>query len=370
VDGGAAANDLLMQFQADLLGVPVARPKVLETTRSARLTRRPDGRSLASRARKSPPLAARRRFEPSMSRDEAAAKMRAGARRSRVRAWGHEGNALTTAAACPAPRSAPAVGAMAIDHCLASLGSRQDLTGSVLPKPNTSIFSALAPATPGRRGPLRHASRRAAGCRSATEDVGMAVDVDVADVGEVLELGQDVAVDLGAHLRTRARPGVLEGLGPDQRPLERHLLGRTRRSARRLPRPADSHASGRTPKLADEGDSRSPPRSLLHDGICRSPARQRVDRQRQNRARAPCRSPRPRRRSRATRQSAWPLGERDQRLIRPLPLVWRAAGSLSRWLVAPARAGDAVGADFPGRPGEGTRRRSRRCAWAAECALP
>ena len=32
VDGGAAANDLLMQFQADLLQVPVARPKVLETT--------------------------------------------------------------------------------------------------------------------------------------------------------------------------------------------------------------------------------------------------------------------------------------------------------------------------------------------------
>ncbi|HYD57444.1 MAG TPA: FGGY-family carbohydrate kinase, partial [Burkholderiales bacterium] len=32
VDGGAASNDLLMQFQADLLGVPVVRPKVLETT--------------------------------------------------------------------------------------------------------------------------------------------------------------------------------------------------------------------------------------------------------------------------------------------------------------------------------------------------
>src|SRR5438094_3538592 len=32
VDGGAAGNDLLMQFQADLLGVPVVRPKVLETT--------------------------------------------------------------------------------------------------------------------------------------------------------------------------------------------------------------------------------------------------------------------------------------------------------------------------------------------------
>jgi glycerol kinase len=32
VDGGAAVNDLLMQFQADLLGVPVVRPAVTETT--------------------------------------------------------------------------------------------------------------------------------------------------------------------------------------------------------------------------------------------------------------------------------------------------------------------------------------------------
>jgi glycerol kinase len=32
VDGGAARNDLLMQFQADLLGVPVVRPKMTETT--------------------------------------------------------------------------------------------------------------------------------------------------------------------------------------------------------------------------------------------------------------------------------------------------------------------------------------------------
>jgi glycerol kinase len=31
-DGGAAANNLLMQMQADLLGIPVARPKVTETT--------------------------------------------------------------------------------------------------------------------------------------------------------------------------------------------------------------------------------------------------------------------------------------------------------------------------------------------------
>lgn len=32
VDGGAAANNLLMQFQADLLGAPVVRPRILETT--------------------------------------------------------------------------------------------------------------------------------------------------------------------------------------------------------------------------------------------------------------------------------------------------------------------------------------------------
>jgi glycerol kinase len=32
VDGGMVANDLLMQFQADLLGVPVIRPQVAETT--------------------------------------------------------------------------------------------------------------------------------------------------------------------------------------------------------------------------------------------------------------------------------------------------------------------------------------------------
>jgi glycerol kinase len=32
VDGGACANNLLMQFQADILGVPVERPQIIETT--------------------------------------------------------------------------------------------------------------------------------------------------------------------------------------------------------------------------------------------------------------------------------------------------------------------------------------------------
>ena len=31
-DGGMVANQLLMQFQADMLGVPVVRPEVAETT--------------------------------------------------------------------------------------------------------------------------------------------------------------------------------------------------------------------------------------------------------------------------------------------------------------------------------------------------
>jgi glycerol kinase len=32
VDGGASANNLLMQFQSDILGVPLSRPKMIETT--------------------------------------------------------------------------------------------------------------------------------------------------------------------------------------------------------------------------------------------------------------------------------------------------------------------------------------------------
>ena len=74
VDGGAAANDLLMQFQADILGVPVVRPKVLETTAlgAAYLA------GLYTDVWKSrDEIAAQwqmeRRFAPRMGRDEAAA---------------------------------------------------------------------------------------------------------------------------------------------------------------------------------------------------------------------------------------------------------------------------------------------------------
>lgn len=75
VDGGAAANDLLMQFQADLLGVPVVRPEVLETTALGAATLAGLAAGFwkdAGEARAS--WRVERRFEPSMSRDEAAAR--------------------------------------------------------------------------------------------------------------------------------------------------------------------------------------------------------------------------------------------------------------------------------------------------------
>ena len=67
VDGGAARNDLLMQFQADLIGVPVVRPQITETTAlgAAYLAGLAvgywkDGEELATQWR------AERRFEPAM----------------------------------------------------------------------------------------------------------------------------------------------------------------------------------------------------------------------------------------------------------------------------------------------------------------
>ena len=76
VDGGACANDLLMQIQADLLGIPVVRPKVIETTAlgAAYLAGLSSGvyRDLGE-------LEAQwqvdRRFLPTLSRADAAARM-------------------------------------------------------------------------------------------------------------------------------------------------------------------------------------------------------------------------------------------------------------------------------------------------------
>ena len=76
VDGGACVNDLLMQFQADLLGIPVVRPEVIETTAlgAAYLAGLHAGvysgtEELAAQWR------AERTFEPRMPRDQAQEKM-------------------------------------------------------------------------------------------------------------------------------------------------------------------------------------------------------------------------------------------------------------------------------------------------------
>ena len=76
VDGGACVNDLLMQTQADLLGIPVVRPTVVETTAlgAAYLAGLATGvwrseRELAAHWQ------AERVFEPMISRDEAASRL-------------------------------------------------------------------------------------------------------------------------------------------------------------------------------------------------------------------------------------------------------------------------------------------------------
>ena len=78
VDGGACVNDLLMQFQADLLGIPVVRPQVTETTAlgAAYLAGLATGvwRGLDELAAQ---WRVERRFEPTLPRERAAELMAA-----------------------------------------------------------------------------------------------------------------------------------------------------------------------------------------------------------------------------------------------------------------------------------------------------
>ncbi len=71
VDGGAARNDLLMQFQADVMGVPVVRPVVTETTAlgAAYLAGLATG-FWAGTDEIAALWRAERRFEPSMGADQ------------------------------------------------------------------------------------------------------------------------------------------------------------------------------------------------------------------------------------------------------------------------------------------------------------
>jgi glycerol kinase len=76
VDGGAAGNDLLMQFQADLLGVPVVRPSVLETTAlGAAYLAGLTVNLWRSREEIAAHWKLERRFEPQLGRDQAKARL-------------------------------------------------------------------------------------------------------------------------------------------------------------------------------------------------------------------------------------------------------------------------------------------------------
>jgi glycerol kinase len=76
VDGGASVNNLLMQFQADLLGIPVVRPAVTETTAlgAAYLAGLSSG-VYASADELQAQWKVERRFTPAMPRDQAAERM-------------------------------------------------------------------------------------------------------------------------------------------------------------------------------------------------------------------------------------------------------------------------------------------------------
>ncbi len=76
VDGGACVNDLLMQFQADLLGIPVVRPRVIETTAlgAAYLAGLACG-VYAGPDELEAQWQVERRFEPTLSRERAAEAM-------------------------------------------------------------------------------------------------------------------------------------------------------------------------------------------------------------------------------------------------------------------------------------------------------
>jgi glycerol kinase len=76
VDGGACVNDLLMQFQADLLGIPVVRPQVVETTAlgAAYLAGLATG-VYASTTDIARLWRAERTFYPTLGRDQALARM-------------------------------------------------------------------------------------------------------------------------------------------------------------------------------------------------------------------------------------------------------------------------------------------------------
>ena len=92
VDGGASRNDLLMQFQANLLGVPVLRPTNTETTAFGAAALAGLGVGFwQSQSELASLWKLEKRFEPHMPREEAARRLdrwRQAVERSR--AWAQE----------------------------------------------------------------------------------------------------------------------------------------------------------------------------------------------------------------------------------------------------------------------------------------
>ena len=93
VDGGASRSDLLMQIQADLLGKPVVRPQVTETTALGVAYLAGLGVGFWSDQNEiSQQWRAARRFEPAITASERAARLATWRRAlERARDWARPG---------------------------------------------------------------------------------------------------------------------------------------------------------------------------------------------------------------------------------------------------------------------------------------
>lgn len=91
VDGGASANDALMQFQADILGVPVVRPAITETTALGAAYLAGLGSGFWKEVKQISDLPReQRRFEPSLQRSQVdALRERWNEAVSRAKSWEH-----------------------------------------------------------------------------------------------------------------------------------------------------------------------------------------------------------------------------------------------------------------------------------------
>ena len=92
-DGGATVNAWLMQFQADVLGVPVVLPEISETTALGAAALAAVGAGIWSQDRVTSGWRERARFEPAMGADERETLL-AGWRRAleRSRGWAAPGS--------------------------------------------------------------------------------------------------------------------------------------------------------------------------------------------------------------------------------------------------------------------------------------